>query len=296
MLALLVFSFGCGGGNNKSTASNITVLVVESETNSPLQGVDVQMGNADGTTDSSGKVTFSGIEASNYTISASKDGFDSATQDIDVAEGKDQSVKMVLAKTSTSVSSDKLKELKDLKSYMFVLKTTEVNGTVESLITIEVNNNGNEEKMISVDSSGKTDIEIYVVGNKALMGTPGSYNEFDPEAAKQYIESLSMLGQNYMDGFTKSYDDFIASPNLYATWKTSTEAQNGYSTTKVEYTIHSGTVEAVYTGWVINKGEYKDYTTRLLIENNSTDAKPTDMKTMDINITKIGEKFDIRLP
>jgi hypothetical protein len=254
------------------------------------------MNDVTGTTDPKGEFSFNGIEPASYTINASKDGFESGSQDVDVSQGKDQSVTISLVKSSTASTSEKLKDLKDLKSYMFVLKVTQVDGTVQSTMTAEIADGGKEEQLISTDENGKTDNEIYVVGDKAVMGTPGSYTEFDTATAKQYIEAITAIGQNYMEGFKTSYNDYIVSPSLYATWKTSNDSQNGYSTTKVEYTIHTDAGEGIYTGWVINKGDYKDYTTKLVIQLNYTDAKPSDLKTFEINITNIGGSFDIKIP
>ena len=302
VLLVLILSLGCGGGgssSNSKTKSIVMVKVMDEESKTPLKDASVEMNGISGKTNSSGELSFNDVEEGPYTINISKDGFASKSQDIEVIKGKDQTVEIALTKSSQTSTAEKLKDLKDLKSYMFTLKTIRTDGKLQSTIVAKVEDSGNKEQLISKDENGKVEEEIYVVGNKGVIITSGSRSELDAATARQYIEAVTAIGQNFFEGFKNNYNDYVVNPSLYTTWKTSNDTQNGYSTTKIEYTIHMTDVgEAVYTGWVINKGDYKGYTTKLFIKTsgNSKDNENSDVNTFEINITNIGDSFGIKLP
>jgi len=310
-LALTVTLFtGCGGGNGNSgnsganqkpKAANITVVVTD-DGGSAVSGASVSMGNMSGTTDSDGKYVFTDVKEGNYTVEAKKDGYEGAQKTITVSAGSDDTVTLTIKKKQEQASADLLKDPSKVKSYRSIIYVKEDSSSQnKSKMIIEQDDYGKEQHIVVYEGDGKKTFELYIVGDKAKMSQGnGKWMEMPGSMIGQitqgYIEAFkAMQNEAYA-----AYNGWVKDPSHEVSYKVERAKQetvNGYSTTK--YVLHGkektkeGVTLGTITLWVINKGPYKDYTTRLQI--TSVDASG---KTEQIVIDTIdfGKDLHITLP
>lgn len=297
LLVSFVLFLGCGGGTTAKKSPNITVEAVSSDDASPLSGVMVELDGTKGTTDSGGKFVFKNITVGNYTVNASKEDYEDVSQSITVSEGEDQTVTLSLSK-KTAVSE--LKDISTVKSYVMIFKNTLKNGKTSSL-QFEIDDFGKKQHFVSINEDGKIDSEIYIVDDKAKLGSGDEWTELPVEQVKGMASGFSIFANTFMANIGKYYNEVVKTPSgTYEFKNLGTETVNGYSANKVRYVISenvsTSTAKVTFTGWVINNGQYKDYTTKILANYEYSKADQTDIDSIEVNITRIGENIDIKLP
>lgn len=306
LVAIVLVSFmfvvvGCkGGGTTTSKTSNLTIKVVDTE-NKALSSVSLDLNGTKGTTDSSGSYVFKNLNAGSYTVEAILEGYESNSGSVEITEGKDASLTITLSKKETV---EELQEFSNLKSYEFTFVMKQKNGKTET-IKSEINDYGKREHMIITNEEGEVETEYYLVNDKAKMRSGSEeWLEFTGEQAESMSGMFSSLAQSFVDSAQGWYNTSIKTPQADVSFvKLGTETVNGYSTTKYQYTVKGsalGTTDydkVTVTYWVINKGDYKNYTTRLYFEYFPKASAENNVYTnIEFNFTRIGENIDIKLP
>ncbi len=292
---------GSSGSNQKPTTGNLAVAVVDDAGNT-VSGATVSMDSTSGTTDSNGMYVFKDVKAGSYTIKATKDGYEDAQKDITVSAGKDQSVTLTLKKKQEQTGAEPLKDPSKVKSYRSIIYTESSGGSEnKSKTIIEQDDYGKKQHIVVYEGDGKKSFELYVVGDKAKISQGnGKWMEMPGgmigQLTKGYIETFKSL-QNEAYGV---YNGWVKDPTgevSYKVERAKQETVNGYSTTK--YVLHgkekteTGVELGTITLWVINKGPYKDYTTRLQITSVDSSGKT---EKITIDTLDFGKDMNISLP
>ncbi len=299
VLSLLILA-GCSGGTTSKKTSNLIVTVLDNESK-PISGATIGLDGKTGSTDSNGKYTFKSLEEGSFTIYASKEGYEENSDSINVTAGKDATLTITLSKKTTEQVSE-LKELSSIKSYAFTFVTKDENGK-SSTIKEEINDFGKREHLIVINEDGEVETEYFLVNDKAKMKSGDEWMEFTGEQATSMGGMFTSLAESFSNSATSWYNEAVRVPGGSVTFKRlGTETMNGYSTTKYEYTLTGekylgGDYEkVVVTYWVINSGNYKDYTTRLIFEYTPTKNSTGSYQSIEFNFTRLGEDLKIELP
>ena len=307
ILVSMMFA-GCGGGNNGSSGSNqkpatgSVAVIVTDDAGNTISGATVSLDSMSGTTDANGNYVFKSVKAGNYTVKAKKDGYEDAQKDITVSAGKDHSVTLTLKKKQEQASADLLRDPSKVKSYRSIIYTESSSGSDnKSKMIIEQDDYGKKQHIVVYEGNGKKSFELYVVGDKAKISQGnGKWMEMPGtmigQLTKGYIETFKSLQNEAY----RAYNGWVKDPSgeiAYKVEPATQETVNGYSTTK--YVLHgkektnTGVTLGTITLWVINKGPYKDYTTRLQI--TSVDASGKTEK-ITIDTLDFGKNLGITLP
>lgn len=299
VLSLLMLA-GCSGGANSKKTSNLTVTVLDNE-NKPISGATIGLDGKTGSTDSNGKYTFKSLEEGSFTVNVSKEGYEDNSDSIDVTAGKDAALTITLSK-KTSEQVSELKELSSIKSYAFTFVTKDEEGKT-STIKEELNDFGKREHLIVINENGEVETEYFLVNDKAKMKSGDEWMEFTGEQATNMGGMFSSLAESFSNNAISWYNEAVRVPGGSVTFKRfGNETVNGYPTTKYEYTITGekylgGDYEKVVVNyWVINSGNYKDYTTRLIFEYTPTKNSTGNYQSIEFNFTRLGEDIKIELP
>jgi hypothetical protein len=301
-----VLFVGCGGNNGSSAqkpkTSNITVIVKD-DTDSMLPEVLVTLGGMSGKTDSSGKYVFSGVEAGDYTIKAEKNGYESAEQQITVSAGKDQTINLTLKKKETETELIPVKDVSNVKSFRSTFEVTNKKDPANnSKGLIEQDNYGKDEHIVVYGADGKKSLEAVVVGDKAkvLQGGSGQWMEVPAAMFKQLTQGYLESFMTFENTAVSSYNEWIKAPGGDYSYKVKAsghEVVNGYSTTKYVISGKEKTTEGIVNGtitmWIINKGPYKGYITRLIMDGKYPNG---DESTVRIDTKDFGKDMGIKLP
>jgi hypothetical protein len=299
---LLVSVIGCkGGGTTTPNTSNLTVKVLD-EAEKPLANASLDLNGTKGTTSSNGTYVFKNLIEGTYTVDATLEGYNSNSESVDIAAGKDANLTIVLSKTS---AESEIKELSSIKSYSFSFITKDKDGKT-STIKSEINDFGKREHLTIINEDNEIETEYYLVNDKAKMKSGGDeeWMELTGEQATSMSGVFTSLAESFSTSAREWYNGAIKTPTLSTTFKKlGTETMNAYSTNKYQYTVEGKALGSSYydkvtvTYWIINRGDYKDYTTKLFFEYFPVaNATGTYYQSIEFNFTKFGEDIDIKLP
>ncbi len=299
VMAVVVFS-GCGGGSNNGgssiapTTAHLTVTVKSSD-GQVIEGAEVNVGENSNMTDANGKTIFDTLTPGDYQIEASKDGYDSASQNVSLKAG-DQSSATLTLKKKESVN-DTIKSTSKLKSYKGVIEMKSSNGESGKIVVIQ-DDFGKEQHVTMYGNDNKVQFELYVAGGKAKMRS-GSNEWMDlPESSVQAMTKSTLgFAETMMNNTIEDFNKTITGKDVkYSVKRVGSETVNGYPAYK--YHIFAKGKDEGNEGvlnsdiWIINRGKYKDYTTRVVM--NAKDNKGEG--TFTINLTDIGKDMHISLP
>ena len=299
---LLVLSFvGCKGGGTAKTTSNLSVTVLD-EGNNPLSRVSLELGGITGVTDEKGVYVFKDLSEGSYTVNATLEGFDNASKTVDIVKGVDKNLIISLVKSQIQ-TAEELKDLSEIKSYVcnYVSKTKDGKSTT---MTLEINDYGKKEHLVAIDEEGKVETDYYLVGDKAKMKSGDEWIELTGEDATSMGEAFSSFATSFVTDTRNWYNKSVKFPGGSASFKhLGKETVNGYSTDKYQYIIEGdalgeGIDKVTVTYWVINKGQFKNYATRLTMDyvlsgDSEEDSSPN---FYEFNFTRLGEDIKINLP
>ncbi len=314
-IMLMVFAFiftGCGGGttggsnqggtngnNNKPTTAQLIVIIKDDAGNS-LSGVTVSLNQSKETdsteTDSSGKAIFDSLKPGEYAIKATKEGYEDADSDVVLNAGDKKTVNLTLEK-SESGSVDEVNDLSNLKSYKAVFEYKSSEEGEGSKILVFQDDYGKKQHMIVYDSKGKVTFESYVFGDKAKIKSGDMWIEIPASAVKGMTKATIGFAENMMRNTEEYFNEHGSNGDINYTFKkVGSEVVNGYPTYKYHLEIKgkTGDNNVSYVGnmWIISKGPYKGYVTRLIItfKDNKTSG------TLISNLTDIGKDMHITKP
>ncbi|MEF3245202.1 MAG: carboxypeptidase-like regulatory domain-containing protein [Caldisericaceae bacterium] len=283
---------GCGG----IKPSTVTVAVVD-ENGNPIASTNLTMGKYSEKTGNDGKYVFKGVEAGNYTLKVTKEGYGDVSEDITVDKGEDKSLTITLRKLE---QAEELKDYSALKSYKAVMELNAKDSSRNSKLVVEQENYGNSQHIIGYDENGNKQFEMYLVGDKAKVFTGGNWMELPATQVSSFTAEYLLTFETMVKEVEIRYNGWVKTPNgntLYNVSKIGTETVNGYSTTNYnlskEETSESGKTVITSDIWIINKGEYKNYMTRM-VATSSISGEETDVLT--INITDFGKDMGINMP
>lgn len=290
---------GCGKGTNpappKPKTSNVTVTVNDEDGNA-ISSVELTMGDYSGKTGDDGKYVFNDVKAGNYTIKATKEGYEDGSEDIAVTAGEDKTVTITLKKVK---QAEKLKDYSTLKSYKAVMEMKSEDSSENSKFVVMQDNYGKSQHLIGYEN-GKKQFELYVVGDKAKIFSNGTWLEVPAGQIGAFTASYANLFKNMIDQIETDYNGWVKSPNGNASYrirKIGTETVNGYSTTKYHFSGEETTENEKTVGtadiWIINRGPYKDYMTRMIVTSTSSTGEKD---TLTINATDFGKDMGIKMP
>ena len=307
VLSIILVSFlfvGCSGGNTapqKPKTSNIMVIVRDNSGNA-LSGATVSLDSLSGETDASGKYVFKNVKEGNYTVKSEKDGYESDEKDISVSAGKDQTVNLVLKKKEQEVQVEPLKDISKIKSYRSTVTVKSTSNPADnSKIVIEQDDYGKKQLIIVYDKDGKKTFEIYVVGDKAKVSQDGNgWMEVPGAMVGQFTQNYLNSFKSFQSEALEKYNGWVKTPEgtgSYTVEPSGNEVANGYSAVKYiikgKGTSSSGTETGLITIWVIDKGPYKDYVTRIVIQARDSSGNN---ETITIDTTDFGKDMGIKLP
>ncbi len=104
LTGMALLTSGCSKSNPTGPATGtITGAVTDATTNTTISGATVTLGTQSATTSSGGSYSFSNVQAGNYTVTASANGYNSTSQQIQVSAGVPQTVDLSLQAVQESV-------------------------------------------------------------------------------------------------------------------------------------------------------------------------------------------------
>ncbi len=315
-IMLMVFAFiftGCGGGttggsnqggtngnNNKPTTAQLIVIIKDDAGNS-LSGVTVSLDQSKETdfteTDSSGKAIFDSLKPGDYEVKAEKEGYEPASDDVTLKEGDKQTLNLVLKREAEQV--EEAKKFSDLKSYKAIVEFTSNDDNDNGKIVLIQDNYGKEKHITIYGKDGKVQFELYVVGNKAKMRSDNEkWTEIPSTAAEGLTGSTLGFAEGMMNNTVSYFNEAAEGKNeRYSIKRVGSETVNGYPTYKYHLIAEGGTGEnkgsVVGDIWIIRKGPYKDYTTRMILKYSDASGVKT---TFTANLVDIGKNMQITLP
>ncbi len=299
-LSAFIFA-GCGGGSSNSSApqpkpktGSVTVIVKDSDGNA-LSGASVSMGTLSGMTNESGEYAFKGVKPGNYTLKASKDGYENSEKDIALKEGDNLSVTLVMKKKA---APEEMKDYSKVKSYKLVMEMTSGNNKSGKFILIR-DDYGKKQHLIVYNPDGGKEAEIYVVGDKAKIFSGGKWMEVPSSQISMLSDQYLGFAGSLINELRKNYNESIKTPVgsvSYGIKRMGEESVNGYSCTKYRFkskeSTSSGSTSGTADIWIINSGPYKGYATRIVM-TSATNGKT---ETWTINFTDFGKDMGIKLP
>lgn len=306
LVSMLFAGCGGGGGNNgssgsnqKPTTANITVVVVDDSGNT-VPGATVSIDSTSGTTDANGNYVFKSVKEGSYTIKATKDGYEDAQKDITVSAGNDQTVTLTLKKKQEQVSALPVKDPFKVKSFRMIITTTSEDENGKEKVVMEQDDYGKKQRFIAYNSDGKKTLEVIVVGDKAKVWQNGKWMSM-PSSMVKALTSGSMQSYIIMQNdIYMAYNGWVKDPTGQFSYKVEREKQetvNGYSTTKYLISGKEKTENGVVVGnaaiWVINKGDYKGYVTRLVIDEKDSSGEK---HVLRVDTLDFGKDMNISLP
>ena len=298
---LLILSFvGCKGGGTAKTTSNLTVTVLD-EGNKPISKVSLELDGSMGVTDEKGVYVFKDLNEGSYTVNATLEGFEDVSKTVDIVKGADKDLTISLVKPQTQ-TEEELKDLSEIKSYVcsYVSKTKDGKSTT---MTLEINDYGKRQHLIAIDEEGELSTDFYLVGDKAIIKSGDEWIEFTGEEATSMGVTFSSFTTNFVADARSWYNDLVKFPGGTASFKhLGKETMNGYPTDKYQYILEGkalgeGIDKMTVTYWVINKGQFKNYATRLVMDYIlSGDSEESSPNFFEFNFTRLGEDIEIKFP
>jgi len=290
---------GCGGGTNptspKPKTSNVTVTVKD-ETGNPISSVSLTMGDYSGKTGNDGKYVFNDVKPGDYTVEATKEGYEDGSEDITVTAGEDKNITLTLKKVQ---QAEELKDYSTVKSYKVVIEVKSNNSNEIDRVIVVRDNYGKSEDVTAYENNKKK-FELCKVGDKAKILSEGYWIEVP-------ADQIGSLTSAYLDPFTgmvdivrSRYNEWVKTPNgsaSYSVKRVGRETVNGYSTTKYHFSGKVSSEGEKLVGeadiWIINKGPYKGYMTRMVATSSSSEGGKA---TYTINATDFGKDMEIKMP
>jgi len=115
--------------------------------------------------------------------------------------------------------------------------------------------------------------------------------------------TFSSFTTNFVADARSWYNDSVKFPGGTASFKhLGKETMNGYPTDKYQYILEGkalgeGIDKMTVTYWVINKGQFKNYATRLVMDYIlSGDSEESSPNFFEFNFTRLGEDIEIKFP
>ncbi len=307
LVAVFIFT-GCGGGtnqggtseNNNKPAVAQLIVTVKDDAGNALSGAIVSLNSEnEKSTDSSGKVIFDSLKPGDYEVKAEKEGYEPAGNDVTLKEGDKQTLNLVLKKKVEQI--EEAKKFSDLKSYKAIVESTSTNDNDNGKIVLIQDNYGKEKHITIYGKDGKVQFELYVVGDKAKMRSGDEkWTEVPSAAAEGLTGSTLGFAEAMMKNTIIYFNEAVkGGSEKYSVKRVGigSETVNGYSTYKYHLIAEGGTGEnkgsVVGDIWIINKGPYKDYTTRMVLKYSDASGVKT---TFTVNLVDIGKNMQITLP
>jgi hypothetical protein len=305
LIAAFIFT-GCGGGanqggtngNNNKPAVAQLIVTVKDDAGNTLSGVTVSLNSEnEKSTDSSGKVIFDSLKPGDYEVKAEKEGYEPASDDVTLKEGDKQTLNLVLKREAEQV--EEAKKFSDLKSYKAIVEFTSNDDNDNGKIVLIQDNYGKEKHITIYGKDGKVQFELYVVGNKAKMRSDNEkWTEIPSTAAEGLTGSTLGFAEGMMNNTVSYFNEAAEGKNeRYSIKRVGSETVNGYPTYKYHLIAEGGTGEnkgsVVGDIWIIRKGPYKDYTTRMILKYSDASGVKT---TFTANLVDIGKNMQITLP
>ncbi len=305
LIAAFIFT-GCGGGtnqggtseNNNKPAVAQLIVTVKDDAGNALSGAIVSLNSEnEKSTDSSGKVIFDSLKPGDYEVKAEKEGYEPAGNDVTLKEGDKQTLNLVLKREVEQV--EEAKKFSDLKSYKAIVEFTSNDDNDNGKIVLIQDNYGKEKHITIYGKDGKVQFELYVVGDKAKMRSGNEkWTEIPSTAAEGLTGSTLGFAEGMMNNTVSYFNEAAEGKNeRYSIKRVGSETVNGYPTYKYHLIAEGGTGEnkgsVVGDIWIIRKGPYKDYTTRMILKYSDASGVKT---TFTANLVDIGKNMQITLP
>ncbi len=304
LLFVSVLFVGCGGKSgssvnpqeNKPKTATLVIRVTDGN-GSPIDSAGVTVYGSKVTTNSNGEVTVKNLKPGNYTVDVEKEGYENASEDVNILAGDSKRVAFTLDKKE---NTDTLKSLSKLKSYKATIEMKSENSNDSSKTVMIQDDYGKSERITVYGKDGKVQLDVYVVGDKAKMksGDGDKWQNLPANSAQMFTKTAIQFAEGVMNSTTKEYNDtIIGKDSAYSIKREGSETMNGYRTNKyhISAKVTSGKDKGHMDAyiWVINSGSYKDYTTRMEVTTlSSEDGKAV----LDINLTGIGKDMHISMP
>jgi len=291
MTIIFLFSFSILSCGKKVIKNDINVTVFDSK-NSPLKDVNLSLDGKTGKTDENGKFTFSQVEEGTYTLIASKDGFSDSSENILISEGKKQEIKITLKE---KIAFEEIKDFSDIDSFEMIIEYKTQDDSEKQKIEIIRENYGKKEYLKVIDlKTEKITTELLIDGDKAkIRYEEEEWHELPKEQVESISESFWSLAKDIVDNVREDFNYSFKTPEgeiSYSVDKIGDENVNDYITTKYvikgkTIEMNNGEIQLEYQIWIINKGDYKNYPSRVIFNYN---AKESELM-YTINIYKYGE-------
>jgi len=288
---IILFSFSILSCGKKVIKNDINVTVFDNK-NNPLKDVNLSLDGKIGKTDENGKFTFTQIEEGTYTLIASKDGFLDSSENILISEGKKQEIKITLKE---KLASEEIKDFSDIDSFEMTIEYKTQDDSEEQKIEIIRENYGEKEYIKVIDLKiEKITTELLINGDKAKIRYEGEeWYELPKEQIGSISESFWSLAKDIVNSVREDYNYGVKTPEgeiSYSVDKIGDENVNDYSTTKYiikgkAIEMNNGEIQLEYQIWIINKGDYKNYPSRVIFNYNTEE----DELIYKIDIYKYGE-------
>ena len=311
IIGVILFS-GCGGGktnqggNNgsstqKPVATASLTVSVNSESGAPLNEANVNVEGKSAVTDNSGKASFASLKPGSYTVSAKKDGYKNAEKTVTLNSGDKKTVNLTLTKTAEENAAEQLNDISKLKSYRLTFESLSPDKKTGKML-IEEDDFGKEKHMVIYNGEGKVEMEFYDVNGKAKLrsGENGKWMSLPESSVKAMTDSSLGFVNDMMNGTVEDFNEAVKGKGgsvRYKQEKLGSETVNGYPTSKYRLYLEGHDEEG--TGiidsylWVISKGQYKNYTTRMILNFKGTNGKTS---KITVNLTDLGKDLHIALP
>ncbi len=306
VISMVIFT-GCGGGsnqgggstgNNTPTVAQLTVIIKD-DAGKTLPDATVKISpGMEKITDSSGKAIFDSLKPGDYEIKIEKDGYNAATDTVTLKEGDKRTINVTLEKAEEQAEA--AKNFSDLKSYKAVMEfSSDSNSNDNGKIVLIQDDYGKEQHIIMYDKDGKIQFELYAVGNKAKVKSgDGKWTEIPSSAASGITGSTLGFAEGMMNNTLNYFNKAVVGKYAeYSVKRVGSEEVNGYPTYKY-HLIAKSTAEGNKSSlvgdiWIINKGPYKDYITRMVLEFEDVNGSKG---TFTVNLVDIGKDMHIVLP
>jgi major membrane immunogen (membrane-anchored lipoprotein) len=302
VIMVAVLFTGCGGSANqggsniKPTTAHLTVIVND-DSGQPVENASVTIGSENGLTNTSGELVFDTIQPGDYTISVEKDGYEKAEKDVEVKAGDQKTVQVTINKKEEA-GVIQANDFSKLKSYRITIETKSTEDE-EGKILIEQNDFGKEQHIVVYGNKGEVQMELYAVGDKAKIksGKDSKWMELPSSSASALTQGSAGFVENLMKNTVNDFNETVAGKDIrYSYKRVGRETVNGYPTDK--YHLYAkdttGTEQGVLAAdiWIINRGEFKGYTTRMILTGKDQKGEGT----FTINLTDINKNINISLP
>ena len=157
------------------------------------------------------------------------------------------------------------------------------------------------DPVIVYEKNNKKTFEIYIIGDKAKISQDGNgWMEVPGTMVGQFTQNYLNSFKSFQSEALERYNGWVKTPggtSSYTVEPAGYEITNGYPATKYlikgKETTSNGAETGLISLWVINKGQYKDYVIRIIVQTRDSSGNN---ETVTIDTTAFGKDMGIKLP